>query len=331
MHEDVKWLFGVIIVFGLVWYVSGRFNSDTSNKPFIRPFAGGGEVGVYGPDIIHMGQSERIGTGPSMSSKTPGISAAASIKQQEVIQNLQNSGLRADQIDNEIATLGQAGGTSPLTGKISIQNMRQGGTTPKEEYIVLKASSENKEKILLTGLRLESSVSGRGADLPNGVSLPFQNQVNVEQPIYLSPGDTVYITTGRSPIGTSFKTNKCTGYFNQYQTFNPTLGYRCPAPNAEPLTPPLSQYNDKCIDYIDTLPRCQIVANIPAIISPECQRHLTTEINYTKCVERHKNDKDFYDSEWRVYLNYDDVLWKSKRELIHLLDRNGKIIDAITY
>ncbi|GEM_PF-515548 len=340
MHEDVKWLFGLLIVFGVIWYVAGGFNNLTSQKPFIKPLVNGEQTEVYGADVIHISNSVRRISGGSIISGNPSIiggsgqiqSGSSGLSTREdIAASLESAGIQAEQIKKELALLAQKNLASPLTGKISINNINRSGTSSAGEYVVLKTSTGNKEKILLTGLRLESVSSGRGVTLPKGVQLPFQNQVNVEQPIYLSPGDTAYIYTGRSPLGVSFRLNKCTGFFNQFQSFNPSLPSRCPDPSSEPLPPPASLYNDQCIDYINSLSSCQVIIKPPLNISPECQRYVTTEINYTKCVEYHKNDKDFYDPEWRVYLNHDDTLWKSKREIIHLVDRNGKIIDVVTY
>ena len=249
----------------------------------------------------------------------------------EVAQTLRDVQTQAEKIQKEIDQLEQASKASPLSDKISIGKVSRGSTGSVSEYVILKAANTNTEKLLITGLRLESSASGRGVDIPKGVQLPFQNQVNVEQPIYLAAGETAYIITGRSPLGTSFRLNKCTGFFSQFQSFIPSIPGRCPLPSSEPLTKPTNQYNDQCLDYISTLRKCQVVTKPPTNISPECQKYVTTEINYTKCVERHKNDKDFYDPEWRVYLNRDDTLWKSNREVIYLYDGDHRVIDAVTY
>ena len=55
------------------------------------------------------------------------------------------------------------------------------------------------------------------------------------------------------------------------------------------------------------------------------------KINYNSCIDKHKNDENFYRGEWRVYLSRDTELWKSKREVIKLIDEKGKDIGTITY
>jgi len=339
MHEDVKWLFGLIIVFGLVWYISGGFNNPTSKQPFIQPVLDGTiKVETRGAEVINSDNASAARSYPTYGSYG---TAADTVQNQngaskptaksEIAVKLESAGIQAEQIKKELDTLAQKNLSSPLSGKISITNVSRGGTSSSGEYVTLRAASANKDKILLTGLRLESVSSGRSVTIGKGVQMPFQNQINVEQPIYLSPGDTAYIITGQSPLGVSFKLNICTGFFNQFQGFTPSIPSRCPAPRSEPLPPPENQYNDQCIDYINSLPGCQVIIQPPASISPECQRYVTTEISYTKCVNSHKNDKNFYEPDWRVYLNHSDALWKSKREIIHLVDKGGKIIDVVTY
>ena len=339
MHEDVKWLFGLIIVFGLAWYIAGGFNKVTSQRPFIKPLINGGSAEVYGSNTAQIDSaSGRIPTGGTIGG-TGRIVGGGQIQggnsnlpaQSDIEVSLRNAGIQSEQIKNELTLLAEKNSSSPLAGKISISNVTRNGTNAAGEYVVIRASGANREKMLLTGLRLQSVSSGNGATIGKGTQLPFQNQASVEQPIYLSPGETAYVVTGRSPLGVSFRLNKCTGFFGQFQSFSPAIPSRCPAPRSEPLPPPENRYNDQCIDYISSLPSCQIILKPPVNISPECQQYVTTEINYTKCVEHHKNDANFYDAEWRVYLNYDNPLWKSRREIIHLLDKNGKIVDIATY
>ncbi|MDO8482510.1 MAG: hypothetical protein Q7S86_01665 [bacterium] len=344
MHEDVKWLFGLIIVFGLVWYVAGGFKNSTSQQPFIQPILSGSQTETYREEVISTGgptvaavnsyptSYPTYGTagGTVGSTQTQGGTPGATTNS-EIAAKLKSAGIQAEQIKKELAILAQKNLASPLSGKISITNISRGGTTSAGEFITLRASTANKDKVLLTGLRLESISSGRSVIIGKGVQLPFQNEVNIEQPIYLSAGETVYILTGRSPLGISFRLNKCTGFFGQFQSFTPSIPSRCPAPSSEPLPPPANQYNDQCIDYINSLPICQVVLKTPSNISPECNRYVTKEISYTKCVGAHKNDNNFYEPEWRVYLNYSDALWKNNREIIHLLDKGGKIIDVVTY
>lgn len=330
MHEDLKWLFGLVLLFAIIWFTSGGLNNKAASKnPFLKPIVQSGN-GSVDTEFAHIGNNSSETAYYSSYGQNTQTTGRKLTTQEEIAQGLNDAGIKASQIKNELAALEEASRASPLTGKIAIAGISH-SSGADGEYIVLRASQQNTQKVLITGLRLESAASGRGADIPNGVYLPFQNQINSEQPIYLNAGDVAYIITGRSPLGASFRLNECTGFFNQFQTFNPGLPSRCPQPSERDLPSNGTIYNDDCRNYINSLPACQIIISPPVSISPECQRYVTNEISYTKCVDARRNDANFYDREWRVYMARDDILWKQNRELIHLLDQNGKIIDAITY
>ena len=147
---------------------------------------------------------------------------------------------------------------SEFKGKIILENLY--GFYESEladEVLTIHASSDNKEKITITGWKLVSVPTGNSAVIGKGVYLPFPGTVMPEQPITVSPGDTVYISTGRSPIGVSFLLNKCTGYFDQFQQFNPRLERRCTRLSKEILPAPPNNLDDKCLDYLDTIPACR--------------------------------------------------------------------------
>ena len=149
----------------------------------------------------------------------------------------------------------------------------------------------------------------------------------------ISAGDTAYLITGISPNGVSFKTNKCSGYLTQFQTFIPYISNSCPRPRDENLSAiPKIAVNDDCLDYIDSFPSCRVeTQNLPVNWSYECKNFITQKINYPSCVNLHKGDKDFYQNEWRIYLKKSTSLWKSRRENIILYDNLGKIVDTLTY
>ena len=90
--------------------------------------------------------------------------------------------------------------------------------------------------------------------------------------------------------------------------------------------------NDACIDFIERMRTCTINAKpLPLTMQYECSSFINSEINYQTCVTNHKNEEDFYKSEWRIFLNRDEELWKAKRETIRLLDADGKVIDSLSY
>lgn len=227
---------------------------------------------------------------------------------------------------------------SPLKGKIRFGYDRSTyyyGSDDKDatnqEYLSIQTEQDITEKIHLTGLVIKSAVSGIKIEIGKGVYLYFSGTVNPAQDIFLGPDETAYIITGRSPLGVSFRVNKCLGYLSKNQNFTPYLYGNCPAVRDEPMPKAPNQLNDKCLDYIEYFPTCTTFTTGKLELSPECNNFLIEKTTYSYCVQAHKNDEDFYQTDWRIYLSRDETIWKSKRETIELLDQNDKLIDSVSY
>lgn len=209
-------------------------------------------------------------------------------------------------------------------------------TDVASEYIAIHVSYNTKEPVPVTGWTIKSLASGATVKIPQGTYLYFTGTINPEQDIFLAANDTMYLVTGISPNGASFKLNKCSGYLAQFQTFVPYIGGSCPSPRDENISAiPRTGYNDACFDFIDRMPACRI-QNDPLPPgsqkwSAECTDFIYKKVNYPACIDAHRNDKDFYQNEWRVYLKRGETLWKNSREDIVLLDSEGKIVDEIKY
>jgi len=220
---------------------------------------------------------------------------------------------------------------SEYKGIVDLSSVRK-STDPNKEYLIIRVNNA-KTPINVTGWTIKSNSSGASVKIPKGTYLFFADSINTEDEIYLNSGETLYITTGISPNGASFKTNKCSGYLTQFQTFTPSIKSSCPRPRDENLSPiPKTVNNDACLDYIESFPACKIqTKTLPANWSYECTNFIYSKINYPSCVNTHKNDVDFYQKEWRIYLKRSEKLWKDRREEIVLIDNAGKIVDALKY
>jgi len=212
-------------------------------------------------------------------------------------------------------------------------------TDIKQEYITLEyrksGTFASTELVNITGWMLRSTKTGHQASIGKAVLLPSSyaaTSVKGEDPIVLRPGDRAIIATTRSPIGNSFLINKCTGYFNQYQTFNPYINQSCPALRDEPMPAAPNALNDACLNYINSWPTCgNQLRNLPERLSHECQTWIIEHATYNSCVSLHQPDADFFSSEWRIFLNRTETLWKTQRETIQLLDADGKVVDEVSY
>lgn len=220
---------------------------------------------------------------------------------------------------------------SRIRTSLVLQKAQARETDPQKEYLDLVYRSsligENPLPLDMTGWTVENP---RGDRFGFGyvANLPYAGQVNTLSRLIVPPESTVHIITGRSPIGANFRTNRCTGYFDQFDSYTPPLPHKCPRPSQEPAQ---SHLPDACLDYIETLPRCRIPQNTLLDIGNACRAYITNTISYSGCVAHHKIDPDFYGNEWYVYLNRPSELWKEKREKIILRDQQGNLMAELEY
>lgn len=236
---------------------------------------------------------------------------------------------QADELKAKIAEEQRLKNESRYKNQISMYLNRS--STANSEYISI--TNYGTTTIPLIGWTVVSTSTNQSVQIPKATYLYFANTQNSEQDIYLGPGETLYLVTGRSPNGASFKTNKCSGYLSQFQTFTPPLPYSCPSPRSEDTSSiPRTVNNDACLDYIESMPSCRIQTDtLPANWSYECTNFIYNKINYPSCVNTHKNDKDFYGNAWMVYLNRSEKLWKDYRENIVIYDIDKKVVSKYSY
>ena len=208
-----------------------------------------------------------------------------------------------------------------------------GSADPKNEYIQISVAQDAGVPVDLTGWKLESDSTGNAVTIPQGTEIPTSGIVNAAQDIVLTPGEKALIISGQSPIGASFRENKCIGYFSTFQSFSPPLPQNCPEPSDELVSFYGGDYirDASCIDYIDKLSRCQVTLSPPVTVSGACQSFMVQYFNYNGCVTAHRNDADFEGDTWRMYLGRTSAMWRTKYEVVKLLDINGKTVDAFSY
>jgi len=216
--------------------------------------------------------------------------------------------------------------TSEYGDKVFLYIREARKTVAKEEYIEIKASGSNKNPINISSWTLVGK-ENLTIPIPRGVEIFESGKENTEKDIILYPGDKAIVSTGKSPLGKSFKINKCTGYFSSTQTFYPSISKNCPNPKDESW---LNEVSHNCSDYVKTLSRCNIPTSLPPF-GGNCILYINKFLNYNGCVEAHKNDNNFFKNEWRVFLNRSNHLWHPDHDTIILRDGAGKVVDSINY
>lgn len=227
------------------------------------------------------------------------------------------------------------GPLSPYRGIVRMNHYVSGAGSPDpgNEYIEISVAQNAGVPVNLSEWTLKSDATGDASIIPKGTEVPTSGIVNAAQDIVLTPGKRALVISGRSPIGASFRENKCVGYFSTFQRFSPPLPQNCPVPSDELASFYGTDYirDAACIEYANKLSRCQVALTPPASASSACQAFVVQYLNYNGCATAHGNDADFEGDTWRIYLGRTNSMWRIKYEIVRLVDVNGKTIDAFSY
>jgi|GEM_PF-854526 hypothetical protein len=225
---------------------------------------------------------------------------------------------------------------SPFRNDVSMDDYVSNASSsdPSTEYIRIYVAQNAGGGIDITKWAVESGATYNGAVIPRGTITPTSGVINPTQDIILYPGDSAYIISGKSPIGGSFRVNKCIGYLADFQPFTPSLPDNCPSASDE-----LSAYygtpyihDPSCIDYAQSLSRCETaVPPASANLSLTCQNFLENHLSYNGCLATHQSDPDFAGTTWYIYLGLTQSLWRQTHEVVELLDPQGRTVDAFNY
>lgn len=234
-----------------------------------------------------------------------------------------------DDIENQLEEVREEIEAARASVYAGIITMNVSKPNTPDEYITLSVRGGAKTPINITGWTIRSTYTGKKLVIGTGSPLLQFSQI---QPILLNKGDKAIVYSDKGSR-TSFKINKCTGYFEQDRDYVPALAKKCPKLESQifPFTPLYTE--DRCIDYVQTIPRCfePDEDDIPHNISNACENFVEQYASYEGCVNTYRNDSDFYGKEWRVYSNAGRMLWRDDREQLEVLDTAGKVVDSITY
>lgn len=308
--NDLILVAGIVLMLGVLWVLSGGPREGTRE-------------GVVGFQNISRGEGVISSIDSFFIPIRGGAGADADLDREY------------ERIREEFGNARDFGETSPYQGLVTIEESEgpPESTNPKEEYVALETADSLTKPIPITGWRLQSMITKTVVTIPQATKVSTSGNVNIEQAIVLSPRDKVYLLTGHSPIGTSFQVNMCSGYFEQFQEFTPPLTKQCPYAENELkfADDDAALFGGECLSFIENISRCTMpLEALPETFPDSCHLFITEKINYNTCVKNHRDDADFFAPEWRVYLKYDTELWGA-RDIIRLLDENGKTVDVFSY
>ena len=236
-------------------------------------------------------------------------------------------------------TLEELGELSPVVGMVEIEKDPDNAKTNEleSEYIRIRALSTNAQPINISNWSVQSMVSDAWIGIPQGAELYAAGEVNELEDIYLYPGDSAIIASRRSPVGVSFRVNRCSGFLADTQHFEPRLRTSClqPFDVIPPTVDNIKSYGNECVQFAENLGQCRYVTsdhpNFDAL-SSECQEFIQPRFTYNFCTGVYANDPNFFTpQEWRIFLNQDNVLWQENYEVIRILDEHNRTVDVLTY
>lgn len=230
------------------------------------------------------------------------------------------------------------GTPSPYRGIVTMSHYVSNAST-SDEYVQISVPQNAGNPVDITGWTIGSAATANQAVIPKGTEVPTSGVVNAVHDIVLLPGQNAIIFTGKSPVGASFRENKCIGYFGSLQRFTPSLPQNCPTAANELSTLYGTPYihDPTCIAYADTISRCKIPPAPSTKISQTCEDFFVQNLNYNGCINLHQTDADFNGNTWRIYLgrvgprDRANPLWRIKYEAVKLLDTSNRTVDAFSY
>ncbi|MEK7107235.1 MAG: hypothetical protein AAB899_03560 [Patescibacteria group bacterium] len=247
------------------------------------------------------------------------------------------------------------GDPSPEKGQVRItETYGVVESNAAREYLVLTANANNTAPVELKGWSLQSAYTGMRAYIPLSASSFTMGILNDQENVLLYPGASAIVSSGGSPVGTSFRENMCSGYLGQLQDYYPPLPNSCPpAYGALLLTPDnLKVYGEACFDFLETIPPCTApLQNIPSTgesadfvawpaginsigpnsVNPNCRAFAANIFSYNGCVASNRFRPAFNSNAWRLYLGANIELWRNTHDIIRLLDGEGRTVDVVTY
>ena len=221
---------------------------------------------------------------------------------------------------------------SPYVGSVifldRVSNVKE--ADPNREYFVLLVSNALPAPITITGWKVLDRQTRVSYTLPRATKVLESDAL--PSPVSVYSGDRIFISSGDSPVNTSFQVNKCSGYRSQFENFTPTMKTSCSDPLQE-----FSDYGDVpfsdavCYSAVSSLLPCTTVRTAPSDVTTECRRFLQDVLTEKGCVLRHRNDPDFFTGEWRLFLKSNRELWKNRDNVLYLLDENDLLVATLVY
>ena len=181
-------------------------------------------------------------------------------------------------------------------------------------------------EINFTGWRIKSKVNE--IFVPQAVELYDPSGFGLNKDIVVKGGGEIDLYSSVSPIGRNFRLNACSGYLNDFYSFQPPLSASCP-----PIYSARREvigFSSACQDYLDALSGCREPRPSELnLLDPACQS-FASRASYAGCFSRHRFDQNFLSSRWLVYLGQ-PWLVDPRHDQVSLYNAQDQLVDPYLY
>ncbi len=218
-------------------------------------------------------------------------------------------------------------------GKIKLSNVNYRGTSGKPNYEKISIVNRSSDLgVNISGWTLKTKRFSNSFEIGKASRIYNPRDLNATDNIVLNKGGTADVYVGkRSPISVNFQENSCDGYiegsFESYDTLSG--GGRCNLPSSSDY----NGYGIECRRYLNGINSCREprLEYFSFINEPSCREFITKNYNYQSCVERSKNQADFYLGKWKIYLGRNGEILDDLDDTLYLYDSNGLLVDSYSY
>ena len=323
--------------YGIYYLVSGGSGStnNSSSRPQIQPETQREATTRIGGSITNAPQEGiKIVNNPNVGKISNPIEEMEGEIIEGRVSNVVTRNVPKFRIDGYLDEIKRNYRPSPYAGFVTFLNSTSpfGSSTPEREFFVLDISEKLASSIPITGWKVVDRIRQVSYKFPKGQNLFYPNAKLTSDNLKVRAGDRVIVSSSVSPVGTSFRVNKCTGYRSQFKNFVPTIKTDCQDPVDELVKDATVPFDDFiCYEEVSDLKNCSAFSKIPTGVTNQCEVFIENVLTESGCAERHRNDADFLQKELRVYLSSPTSLWSKENNALYLLDENDLLIATLIY
>jgi len=223
--------------------------------------------------------------------------------------------------------------------------------SPQGNKLTLYLYNNTNKEINITNWKI---VSSQGIySVPEGVNYVDPDYKYKKEKIILPPYGKAKIIATSSPLGFSFRINKCLGYFLNLRRdvvqFVDYVPYYCKYFSRNELFNLRKQgYSIKCLDFLSSIscpPRPQVLKTIE--YDSKCMNLIDNLYSYKGCYYNNLNSPDFLAKDWLIFIQtptttiyvtstnrYKEIpktLYETRYEEIRLYDENNLLVNNYIY